>query len=86
MMGGEIVSFSFDSILPFFGIISSFVINLLPSSPFRAYIDQIGTIPYLKYLNWFVPVPEIIVVFQTWLTCYAIILSYKVLLRYIKVL
>lgn len=80
------MDFSFDSILPFFGIIASFVINLLPSSPFRAYVDQIGSIPFIKNLNWFIPVSEIIVVFETWLTCYTIILSYKVLMRYIKVL
>ena len=32
------------------------IVSLLPLSPFAAYIDSLEQVPYLGYLNWFVPV------------------------------
>lgn len=30
--------------------------NLLPTSPFRPYINKLASLNFLPYLNWFVPV------------------------------
>lgn len=72
--------------IPFFGIISAFLMNVLPSSPLRLYIENFQDIPWLSYLNWFLPVPEMIAIFQTWLMCYGTFVAYKALMRFIRIL
>lgn len=72
--------------IPFFGIISAFLMQVLPSSPLRLYIENFQDIPWLSYLNWFLPVPEMIAIFQAWLMCYGVFVSYKVLMRFIRIL
>ena len=32
------------------------LLTVLPTSPFRAFIDACGDFPYLGWLNWFIPV------------------------------
>ena len=32
------------------------VLSLFPLSPFREMIDELGSLPYLGYINWFVPI------------------------------
>ena len=60
------------------------VMRLLPTSPFIRYIDALATLPYLKYLNWFIPVPSLIVIGQAWLTAIALYYIYSIVLRWIK--
>ena len=43
------------------------LISLLPGDPFRKFLDEFASIPYLGYLNWFIPVGRCIQVGVAWL-------------------
>jgi hypothetical protein len=62
----------------------SWVLNLLPKSPFQSYIQQIGNIPYLAELNWFVPVPQLIAIGTAWLAAISGYYLYSIILRWIR--
>lgn len=60
------------------------VIQLFPLSPFRGIIDQITSLPYLGWLNWFMPVSEIITVVNLWIAAIVAYYLYMVVARWIK--
>lgn len=66
--------------------IQGFLASVLPTSPFRQFIDRFQGIEYLGWLNWFVPVQEILVVMGVWLVSIAAFYLYSILLRWVKVL
>lgn len=49
--------------------IASILIAILPVSPFKAVIESLGELPYISYLNWFVPVGRIITTLGAWAVC-----------------
>lgn len=67
-------------------LVLTLVLTLLPSSPFVGFNYLINQIPFLGYLNWFLPIPEIIVIMETWLAVVAIFYSILYLLNYVGVL
>lgn len=42
------------------------LLQLLPRSPFAAYLDAVEALPALRYLNWFLPLGEMVVVLEVW--------------------
>lgn len=62
----------------------SIVIMLLPESPFEHYITLFSDIPYLQYLNWFIPIGEIVAVFEVWLAVVVTYYGYMVVMRYVN--
>lgn len=60
--------------------------SVLPTSPFAEFIDEFKNIPYLGYLNWFVPIKGILVVLTAWLAAVAMFQLYSILMRWLKVL
>lgn len=60
--------------------------TVLPLSPFQDFIDQFRELPFLAYLNWFVPVRGILTVLTAWLAAIAAFYLYSILLRWLKVL
>lgn len=58
-------------------------IALLPQSPFSAYVSLSNEIPFLSYLNWFVPIDGCIAVLQVWLQCVLIYCGYVIAHRYV---
>ena len=74
------------TVIPFFGIIIAIILGVLPTSPLSAYINQLSSIPWLSVANWFIPIPEMITIMETWLTAYVVYLAYKALMKYIKVI
>ena len=60
------------------------VLKLLPTSPFTRYIDALSTIPYLGYLNWFVPVGTMLKIGSAWLVSISLFYVYMIILRWIK--
>lgn len=62
------------------------IINFLPGSPFKALVSSFSNIPYLNYLNWFVPVAEICAVLEAWLAVVAIYYVYSGLMRIIRII
>lgn len=63
---------------------ASIILNVLPSSPVQRYLAAFDNMPYLKYLNWFIPVGSILVVCETWLVCIGLFYLYQIILRWVK--
>lgn len=61
------------------------IINFLPGSPFQALIPAFS-LPYLSYLNWFLPITEMLAVFEAYLAVLAVLYLYKALMKFIKIL
>lgn len=53
-------------------IVLLLVLSLLPVSPFTRFVSYFENIPYLAVLNYFVPVSEILVVWEIWLVTVAL--------------
>ena len=60
------------------------VIKLLPLSPFSSFIDGLEDLPYLSYLNWFVPVGSFITIGTAWLGVITTYYMLSILLRWLK--
>lgn len=61
-----------------------FVLALLPLSPFTEVIDSLESVPYLGYLNWFIPVGTCLKIGTLWLSAIIIFYIYSIILRWIK--
>lgn len=61
-----------------------FILKILPFSPFGSIIDQLGDLPYLGYINWFIPVGTFITIGTTWLSAITTFYILSILLRWIK--
>lgn len=73
-------------IIDFFQQLLSWIITLLPKSPFIKYINALDAIPYLKYLNWFFPVTECIGVMEAFCAVVAVWYVYQAILRYLQMI
>lgn len=62
------------------------VISLLPTSPFTGFAYLVQQLPFLGYLNWFIPIPEIIVILEAWLAIVAIYYGILFALNYVGIL
>lgn len=60
--------------------------SVLPHSPFKDFLADFADIPYLGYLNWFVPVKGILVVMGAWLGVISLFHLYSIVMRWLKVL
>lgn len=64
----------------------SVILSLLPLSPFADAIDNLFQLPYLGYLNYFVPVGTFLKIGTAWLAAIALFYLYSVLARWIKLI
>lgn len=69
-----------------FGGLIQEIIDVLPTSPFREFINDFAGIPYLGYLNWFFPVRGVLVVMAAWLTAILLFLVYSIIMRWVKMI
>lgn len=70
-------------IIKLLGGILTFVFGILPSSPFKL-LDNTPIAEFLPTLNYFLPISEIILSAETWLTCIGVYYLYQIVLRWIK--
>lgn len=75
-IGNDILNFITDK--------ASFLLEFLPTSPFRKAIDLIGNIPYIEAINWFIPIDDMILILMYWGTAITIYYAYMIVLRWIK--
>lgn len=66
------------------GKIGEMMVNILPSSPFIL-VERIE-IPYLNYLNWIIPIEEMIVILGYWLSAIVVYYVVQVILRWVKII
>ena len=62
------------------------VLSLLPLSPFKGFIDKLEDIPFLGYLNYFIPVGTCLKIGAAWLSAIALFYLYSVVARWIKLI
>lgn len=48
-------------------LLVSFVLSILPNSPFTSFNNLVNQLPYLSFVNWFLPIPEMLVIIESWL-------------------
>ena len=60
------------------------VLSVLPLSPFTEIIEELASMPYLGYINWFIPIGKFIAIGTVWLTAIGVLYLYQIILRWIK--
>lgn len=60
--------------------------KILPTSPFQQYIRLFGDLPYLGFLNWFIPVKAFINIGKAWLAVIAVFYLYSIVMRWVKMI
>ena len=60
------------------------VLKLLPTSPFAPFLDGVETLPYLGYLNYFIPVGTFLKIGAAWLVSIGLFYLYSIILRWIR--
>lgn len=71
-------------IIEIFASLLNIIFSLLPNSPFHITIPPIVS-NLLGYLNYLVPVKEILSILTVWGSCVGIYYMYQIVLRWIKV-
>ncbi len=61
----------------------SWVLNLLPDSPFQM-LDTSPIKPYLATLNWIVPVDFVVSTMELWLAAILVYYTYSAILRIVR--
>lgn len=67
-------------------LILSFVLALLPQSPFVGFGSLVQSVPFISWLNWFLPISEMLVLFESLLVVVAVFYGILYLLNYVGVL
>lgn len=62
----------------------SMIVSVLPQSPVQKFLASFESLPYLSWLNWFIPVSSILIVMEFWLSAIAMFYLYSIILRWIK--
>lgn len=62
------------------------ITNILPTSPFAQKIAEFSQWPALAWLNWLVPVQEIMQVMGVWLGAITVFYLAQIVLRWVKVI
>ena len=57
-------------------IITLGLCSILPDSPFRPYIKQLGNFNFLGYLNWFIPFDSCVAITELWVISVFIYYNY----------
>lgn len=65
---------------------ASAMTKLLPVSPFQRYIRAFSNLPYLGYLNWFIPVGTLVKIGVAWLGVIAVFYLYGIIMRWLKMI
>lgn len=59
-------------------------ISMLPPSPFIAFMNQLESQTWLKWLNWIIPIGTFVAILEAWLACVSIFYIYQLVLRWAK--
>lgn len=68
------------------GKFAGYLQTVLPTSPFRQFISAMPTSIGFKWLNWLVPVHDILAVLAAWLAAVTLFYLYSIIMRWLKVI
>lgn len=63
-------------------LLITFVLALLPSSPFVGFSYLVNEIPFLNWVNWLLPVSEILAITEAWLAVVTVYYGILYILNY----
>lgn len=61
------------------------VLSLFPLSPFAPVISELESLPFLGYINWFLPIGDFIAMGTLWLTAIAAYYAWSIIARWVKI-
>ena len=67
-------------------LLLTLVLALLPVSPFQAFVQYFSQIPFLGAINYFLPIPEMLAVIETWLVAVSVIYGILFVLNHVGAL
>lgn len=65
------------------GVLSK-LIALLPQSPFKDFFTTVDKIPYIEYINWFIPIGKMLTLGSAWLSAVGTFYLLSVVLRWVR--
>lgn len=74
-----------NSIISGLATVINAILSILPPSPFQA-LDNSPIADYIGYVNWFIPVAEILVELAACCTAILIYYAYSIVMRWMKVI
>ncbi len=80
----EITMDLFNAIMDIINTALNYIFSFLPGDPFLSIIDEIGSVPAMQYINYFVPVDKLLIITSLWLGAIATFYLYQIILRWIK--
>lgn len=60
--------------------------SVFPLSPFAEPIAKLASMPFLGYLNWFIPFGSMLKIASLWLVAIGLYYAYMVIARWVKLL
>lgn len=60
------------------------ILAFLPDSPFDKFTEALADADWLRFLNWLIPLQQLVVIGETWLTAITVYYLYIIVLRWIK--
>lgn len=60
------------------------VLGLLPDSPFRGFIDGLADVPFIGFLNYFIPVSDFVALLSVWVAAVGLFYICSAVLRFAK--
>lgn len=77
-----------DDFLTLWATFGTWIFSVLPSSPFQPYISIINSSinPFLGYLNWFLPISEMLGIMGIWLGAILIYYGVQAIGRWLRIL
>ena len=73
-----------NKLIDFLKQLLGIVFAFLPDSPFQPYISQLAAVPFLGYINYFLPIAEMVAIGMAWLTAVGIYYVWQLALRWLK--
>lgn len=64
----------------------AFVLAILPASPFVGFQSLVSSIPFISWLNWFLPISEMLVIFESLLSAVVVYYGALYVLNYVGIL
>lgn len=62
------------------------IVSVFPLSPFAPYIDKLGALPFIGYINWFIPIGTFATIAACWGLAIGLYYAYSIIARWVKVI